>query len=336
MKIRNDKEKITVLLATYNGEKYLVEQLDSIISQTYINWELWVRDDGSTDQTLEILKQYEGKDNRIIILDNENKKNLGPCMNFNQLCLNVGLNNYIMFCDQDDVWFPDKIELTYNCIIEKEEFIKNNQPIMVFTDYEIVDEKLNRLCKSGYKLISVGEKFFEKPLNTLLAFNFVWGCTLMCNRSLIEKCIPIPQNAENHDFWIALSGAVIGKMYFLDIPTMFYRQHSSNVTGMYEAKKMGNRIKRLFLGWDDMQKRITNSVYHAKCLRERFSSEIPEKKLILIDDFIKCSQKSGFKLFLFAIKNNIKKPKLIQTILFYMNLIVYKYKKISISMKGEH
>ena len=104
--------KIEILMATYNGEKYIREQIDSIISQTYSNWTLLIRDDVSKDDTVKIIKEYEKKDKRIKLLE-DNKGNLGFVKNFEELLKNSS-EDFIMFSDQDDYWLEDKIEKYIN------------------------------------------------------------------------------------------------------------------------------------------------------------------------------------------------------------------------------
>jgi rhamnosyltransferase len=322
--MNNNFDKITILLATYNGEKYIQKQIDSIINQTYKNWDLWIRDDGSKDNTIDLLYKYEEKDTRIHVLDNDNKFNLGPCMNFNELCVNVELSEYIMFSDQDDVWLPDKIEKTYNYFKSLERKNDKNKPILVFTDFIITDGDLKVVEESGYKFIDVGSDFFNKPLNSLLAFNFVWGCTTLCNRTLLNKCTPIPKYAENHDYWIGLVASIIGKLYFMNETTMYYRQHSNNVTGVYETAKFKNRVKKLFMGWEKFNKKISNSIYHANELKHRYENEISEHDLYILENYMKLSTNTRFKIIKFVLKNDIKRASLIQNVVFCITLFFYK------------
>lgn len=135
-------KKILILISTYNGEKYLKEQLDSIFSQSYKDFEIIARDDGSSDETINILKSYN-----IKILDTD--KNLGAKLSFSTL-LNDAVTNtdrgYFMFCDQDDIWKSDKIEKTITTMKELEKE-NTDLPLLVHTDLEVVDEKLNVLNK---------------------------------------------------------------------------------------------------------------------------------------------------------------------------------------------
>ena len=118
-----ENKKIDILMATYNGEKYLSEQIESIISQTYTEWNLLVRDDGSSDNTCVILTEYEKKDSRIKVIK-DNKGNLGIVKNFEELLYNSN-SEFIMFTDQDDVWKKDKIEIMMRYIDDSDLIISD-------------------------------------------------------------------------------------------------------------------------------------------------------------------------------------------------------------------
>ena len=138
-----ENKKIDILMATYNGEKYLVEQLDSIINQTYHNWNLLIRDDNSTDKTLEIIQNYHKKDKRIKILK-DNKGNLGIVRNFEEL-LKSSESEFIMFSDQDDIWVENKLDM-YLKMIEK---IKN-KGFMIHSDAILFDKNKSNILKDTF------------------------------------------------------------------------------------------------------------------------------------------------------------------------------------------
>ena len=129
-----NKASIAILMATYNGENYLREQIDSILCQTNQDWTLYVQDDGSKDATLDIIKSYD--DERIVLVD-VGLTRQGACMNFMSL-LNMVESEYYMFCDQDDVWFVDKVEKSLGRMKKEEMYYGKDKPILVFSDASVI------------------------------------------------------------------------------------------------------------------------------------------------------------------------------------------------------
>lgn len=219
---------LAILLATYNGAAYLPEQLDSLFFQTSREWSLLVRDDCSTDATLSLLVAYqENHPDTITIIPNEGAR-LGPCSNFGIL-LGHADAPYIMFCDQDDVWLPDKIELTLRRMKELEERFGGDTPLLVHTDLKVVDSELNLIADSMWRAQRTNPN--RTHLNQLLMQNCATGCTMMINRALRDLALPIPCEARMHDWWLMLAAGAFGKIGFIDIPTVLYRQHGANDSG---------------------------------------------------------------------------------------------------------
>lgn len=212
-------EKIDILLASYNGEKFIREQIDSILSQTYSNFRLIISDDCSKDSTRDILKEYEKKDNRIKVYYQE--KNLGYVKNFEFLLTKVESEVYCL-SDQDDVWMPEKVEKTYKKL-------KEENADLVFTDLEVVDEKLETMLPSfnDHMLLSRKIKKYQNSYKMQYLYNCVTGCTLMSKKKFIEKIVPIPTDSKYviHDTWIGLIVALKGKVSYLNERTIKYRQH---------------------------------------------------------------------------------------------------------------
>ena len=216
--------KIDVLMATYNGEKYLREQMDSILEQSFGDFRLLVSDDGSTDGTREILNEYVGKDSRVVVfLQN---KNLGSTKNFEFLMRKVE-SECFMFSDQDDVWQKDKLQKS----IDK---MKEEDCDLVYSDLEVVSEDLDVLHKSYWKL-----KGFEKKVKrynhfeSLYLNNYVTGSTMLVKSKWLEKILPLPDKSKFilHDYWTALVVSKFGKMAYVDEPLLKYRQHLDNRIG---------------------------------------------------------------------------------------------------------
>ncbi len=221
--------RVSIVLSTYNGEKYLKEQLDSILTSSYQDIDLFIRDDGSSDRTMELLEAYHGKEpERIYIRRNE--VNLGYTLNFLEgICDTTA--DYVMLCDQDDVWMPNKIRDTLNRMRHMEAQLGKDTPLAVFTDATLVDEKLHQLHESFFLAGKLNPR--RTDLAHILMENKLIGCTVMINASLrrILKSRRLPQKARYHDWWIALIAASCGKIGFLPDRTMLYRQHGFNVVG---------------------------------------------------------------------------------------------------------
>ena len=219
---------IEILLATCNGAAYLSALLDSLLAQTHGNWRLVIRDDGSTDGTLRIIDRYlANHPDRVGILRDKGET-LGPCGNFARL-LDHSRADYTMFCDQDDVWLPEKIELTMARMREMESLYGEDTPIMVHTDLRVVDSNLKPLSDSLWRYQATDPD--ATALNRLLVQNVATGCTVMINRALRELALPIPVEARMHDWWLALTAAAFGRIGHVAQPTVLYRQHGRNDSG---------------------------------------------------------------------------------------------------------
>lgn len=229
---------IAILMATYNGSRYIREQFESLMSQDCQDFTVYVRDDGSTDGTLEILNglvaQYPG---RIKILE-DTVKHRGPRDAFLYLLKNVE-SRYYMFCDQDDVWLPFKVSHTLGRMREVESE-NPGMPVMIHTDLRVVDSNLDTLGESFWKwrgyLVDVSKKF-----NYTVMGNVFTGCTMMMNRAVRGIAFPVMDEARMHDEWIGLVTAKYGVVENLKEQTILYRQHSSNVCSGGEKKELSSR-----------------------------------------------------------------------------------------------
>jgi len=218
-------DRVDILLSTYNGEKYIKDQLDSIFDQSYNNIRVIVRDDGSKDRTLEIVKAYD-----VEIL--ESSENVGAKMSFAMLleyALNSSNSRYFMFADQDDVWNRDKVQKSIVKIQEVESLQEKPQGILVHSDLQVVDQNLRVVDHSFWHYSRIDP--YKNALSRLIIQNTVTGCTMLINRELANLALPIAHKAIMHDWWIALVAAQFGKIVVLEEPTLAYRQHSSNDIG---------------------------------------------------------------------------------------------------------
>ena len=236
-------DKIAILMATYNGERFVSEQIESLLKQTYQDWELFIHDDGSEDNTVNIITQL-AKEYPTKIHVVEGKETGGAKYNFFYLMHQVDAP-YIMFCDQDDIWLETKIEKTYLKMRETESGCGIERPILVFTDLEVVDSKLRVLAER----MSKSQKLNPRKIRfkDCLIQNVITGCTTMLNRACLEKSLAEVdfKNIIMHDWWCALVAAYYGKIAFVDEPLILYRQHGNNSVGAKPLSDPRYVLKRM-------------------------------------------------------------------------------------------
>ncbi|MDU3338237.1 glycosyltransferase family 2 protein [Paraclostridium bifermentans] len=271
---------VDVLMATYNGEDYIEEQIESILNQSYTKWKLYIRDDGSTDNTLQIIEKFSIKYPEKIFLVKDDKKGLGAKGNFKEL-MRYSSNDYCMFSDQDDIWLKDKIEKSFEKIKSLEELYGIDTPILVHTDLRVVDENKKIINNSFWKYQNLNPNNIQ--LRKLLVENIVTGCTMIINKPLLNLSKNIPKESVMHDSWIALVASAKGKVYSLDEQTILYRQHSKNEVGAKSVKGIGFIQKNL--NQEKINLSINNSIGQASKLYEIFNEELTETDKQILKTF---------------------------------------------------
>ena len=224
--------KVNILMSTYNGQQFLAEQIRSIQEQSYTDWTLFIRDDGSSDNTKEILKDFERQDSRIHLIDSDKSDNLGVIKSFHKL-VNHDRADYYFFSDQDDVWLPNKLELSLK---EAQNYLADF-PLMVYMDLKVVNQDLEIMTESMVKSQS---HHANTELVQELTENTVTGGVAMINHALAEMW----QETDDilmHDWYLALLASAFGNLVFIDQPGELYRQHSDNVLG---ARTLSKRFKK--------------------------------------------------------------------------------------------
>ena len=237
--------EIAILLATYNSEKYLKIQIDSILNQDYKDFYLYVRDDGSTDSTLFILDEYSSQFSNIFILHDKltQRKSMGSFM---WMLENVKAD-YYMFCDHDDYWLSNKVSLSLEKMLFTES-ISPSRPVIVHTDLKVVNSDLQDICPSFWSFSKIKPDLLL-DFNYLAVYNGLTGCTMMINAKARFVSLPMNISGTMHDAWIGLkvidSGGVID---YISVATILYRQHDNNVVGVKEVgtvRYIFNKIVRL-------------------------------------------------------------------------------------------
>ncbi|NLF31863.1 MAG: glycosyltransferase family 2 protein [Planctomycetes bacterium] len=264
---------VDILLATYNGARWLEPLLASLDAQTHPHWRLIARDDGSTDDTPARLDAFAaGRGERVRIL-RDDRGSLGARGNFAAL-LDASQAPYAMFCDQDDVWLPDKIAVTLDRMRILEAARGADTPLLVHTDLAVVDADLAPVAGSywAYQRFAPARRMC---FSRLLVQNVVTGCATMINAALRERAAPIPVEAVMHDWWLALAAAAFGTIEAIERPTLLYRQHGSNDTG---AKRWGCRYVagqvRRFGGAGGLGERLRRAQRQAGAFADRYGGEL--------------------------------------------------------------
>ncbi|MGQ9412793.1 glycosyltransferase family 2 protein [Streptococcus pluranimalium] len=223
--------KVNIVMSTYNGEKYLADQIKSIQSQTFEDWQLLIRDDGSSDNTPSIIRDMAKKDDRIHFINDGQNENYGVIKSFYHL-VKYDSADYYFFSDQDDVWLPEKIEVT----LKRAQIESSDNPLLVYTDLKVVNEDLEVLQES---MIKSQSHHANTELVQELTENTVTGGTMMINKALADKW-QVYDNLLMHDWYLALLAASLGKLIYIDQATQLYRQHEANVLG---ARTWSKRAK---------------------------------------------------------------------------------------------
>ena len=300
----NNENKVAILMATYNGEKYLEEQIESILDQTYKDFILYIRDDNSTDNTNKIIDEYVEKYPEKIVKVNDERVAKGACNNFMYLLEHVyKLNKYeiFMFSDQDDVWLEDKVKVTVN---EYNKLNNKERPILMHTDLKVVDSQLHTINESFLEYSNLNGEYDK--FNNYLIQNNVTGCTMLINKRLVDLVKFDISNLCMHDWYFALIASAFGQAIYKNYATIKYRQHGSNVLG---AKK-GKGLKRIYdkLIKDNTIKEDLNKVFkQAENFKEIYYDLLDEEYKKIIDDFCKIPKVNKIRKIIIICKNRFYK-----------------------------
>lgn len=221
---------IDILLATYNGARYLPELLESLERQTYKDWRLIVRDDGSTDASLSIIDEWAQRTCTTPLIIRDDRVGLGAAANFGAL-LEASDAPYFALCDQDDVWLPDKLSKFFARMRSEETCADTGEPLFTFSDLYVVDSMLKPIHPSFRTYMGRQSPRAGNMSKQLIIQNFAVGCASMGNAALRNAALPIPAEAMMHDWWLALVAATFGQLVDVPEATVLYRQHTSNAAG---------------------------------------------------------------------------------------------------------
>lgn len=296
---------VTIMLSTYNGEKYLCEQLDSLFRQQDVNIMVTVRDDGSRDDTCNILEEYKSRYHLVWYTG----ANLRPANSFLNLLHNAGNSDYYAFCDQDDVWMEDKLKVATG-ILKR---YPPNEPAMYFSAKRLVDAELNMIKDTN-----------ENPLLTLeeaFIYNPVTGCTLVMNKALRDVVVSaeISTIPSLHDSWVyRICLAIGGHVYYDPMPHILYRQHGGNVVGHVG---MFGRFKAFCKSIEKMGG--TRSIV-AKMILENYESYLTDDSKRLLEKLANYRNSFRYKLSL-LFDSKLRARSKMGAITFRLYLLLNKY-----------
>jgi len=277
---------VSVLLASYNGEKYIREQMDSILNQTFPDLKVVISDDLSTDRTPAIIREYEEQyPDRVKSLKNEESS--GSAQNNFFRLLSAASDEYIMLCDQDDVWMADKVEITLKEMKRLEADYGMDIPLLVHSDLSVADEECRVLHKSmaEYQKIAV----HDNRLSHYLVENNITGNTVMINRAFLPLLAHKPEECVMHDWWLGLLASCFGKVSYIDRPLVLYRQHGSNQlgsqSGMEQYANRSHNGKKVRENYRKMFKQ-------AEVFLNRYKKDLSIEQREILEHFIQIPDKS--------------------------------------------
>lgn len=321
------KKRCLIMMTSYNGEKYISEQINTIINQTYKNWQLIIQDDGSTDKTLDIINKYVKTDSRISLY--KNNDNHGAYCNFHSLikkCKKLEPYDYYMFADHDDAWMTNKMQ---KMIAFCEKKSNKNIPTLVYADMKMTDENGVITDESFNKALGIT---YKNSVSTFFSQD-VYGCNTFLNYKLFEMVPSIDTNDKMckripHDAYFMKFAALKGKLLYLDEPLMLYRRHGNNVTSK-QTYSFG--IKKLFkrlLSIDNLAKSHESTYSHSLfTIKKMRTISLEPNERQLIDEVERCIKKGGFSSLKFFIQNKVYCGKRIKTISRGFILFTGLYKK---------
>lgn len=296
-----------ILMAVHNGQKFLAEQIESILQQTYANFDLIIQDDGSTDDSMKIINDYCQKDKRVVKISFL-KENKGAVENFSSL-FNYAkdIYDYIFFSDQDDVWDMNKVK---NSMEEIKKY--DNFPALVFTNFY--------LWKSD-TLKKIYEKKVKYSFERCISQNVMYGCTMMVNKKMIDIIDNIPLCVENHDYWIALLATLNdSSIIYLEQPMLKHRLHEENVTARSSSGTFKGRVKALIEG--PLSNDYVNNKFQMWInLYDELAKRYNEKQIYNLNVLI---QSYGFFDALRCIRIGFKGVSIRGTLFFFLTILLRK------------
>lgn len=277
---------LDIILATYNGEKYIKQQLLSLVAQTFKDWKCIIHDDGSTDRTVEIIKKFCSLDSRFTLIeDSVHLKN--PGKNFLHT-LEYSTSDFICFCDQDDIWLESKLEKLYGAISEKNDSV----PQSVFCNAHLWNSETNKIWGSATLA-------FPRDVESLLFLNCgIQGASAIFNRKMKDLLLVKIEKIVMHDWYLTILACTVGKIDYLHENLMLYRQHGDNVTGNASGTFF-DKFKNFFKSKNPLVDR--NHYESLSAFYEVWKDKLNEDDSRKIKNFLNSKNKNFFQRLLFIL-----------------------------------
>jgi glycosyltransferase involved in cell wall biosynthesis len=273
---------ISILMAAYNGEKYISEQIESLLSQTVGDFKLFIRDDMSDDNTFSIISGYADRFPDKIFVTRSGENSGSAKYNFIKL-MTEHKDDYFMLCDQDDFWLPDKIEVSFAKVREMEEAYGRQTPVLVHSDLRVADEELNVISES-YARDMVAD-YGKTSLNYLLIQNMLAGCTCMYNRALADS-LREPAFTVMHDWWLVLTASAFGKIGTIQgTPSILYRQHGGNEMGAGNVRSVGHTVNKA-THFEEMRAAVYKTYRQAESFLNAYRERLSAGQVELLEAYV--------------------------------------------------
>ena len=309
--------KVSIILSAYNGERYIKEQIESIMSSVFKDFTLYVFDDCSTDSTFDIVSDMASQyGDRLVLMRNE--VNRGSTLSFLNGLKHVNATAptpYYMFCDQDDVWLMDKIGISLKAICKIEHRRRQGKPVLVFTDAIIVGDDKEYISRSFHKTNHM--KVRKHDFAHVLMENKGMGCTMIMNRALVDLVSQTGPDIRYHDWWMSLIASSFGIIRYVRIPTMLYRQHASNQVGQTSFK---DYIQRRTGKKAEIRQRLKITYAQAAYFKTVYYDRLSRRKKARLNSFIRLESAGFLRRRWIVIRNRFYKSGLVRNIglLFYI------------------
>lgn len=285
---------IEILLASYNGEKYIKEQMDSILNQTATNWHLTVSDDGSTDATSQILDEYVQQYPQNITRVYSGRR-FGNARDHFFWLIDQCKADYMFTCDQDDRWYPEKIARTMEAMHKAEQECGYDMPLLVFTDQTPTDGQLQPLAQSLMRYQN--QRFDVFDFRALLMQNVVTGGAMAFNRALVDLALQCDHLVQTnmHDWWLGVVAAKFGRVIYIDEPLSDYRQHGTNSVGAKNVRSFAY-FRQVLENIDEMKRRIQSKKKQAAIFLQTYGEKIKPEDKAFLQGFI--MERSGARFYI--------------------------------------